>query len=158
MTDSRNERRPARASTAAGAFLTVATAACAAVALGSEATAARPQAAIEVAIAPKVQTVATRIVAQAGRAKLELGTARFTITVRNPGPARLFGVTVTDPQSPACNRTIGTLAAGASIAYTCSAASVARSYENVVTVSSRRSSGARALARARATTTAAATS
>src|SRR5262245_34814135 len=162
MTDSRNdpgnERRPARASTAAGALLAVATAACVAVAFGSEATAARTQAAIQIASTPKVQTVATRIVVHGGRPALEFGTATFTITVKNPGPTRLFGVTVTAPRSPACNRTIGTLAAGASTAYSCSAASVARSYKNVLTVSGRRASGTRDLATADAATTATAVS
>ena len=44
---------------------------------------------------PKAQTVAKG------------GTAVFTITVKNNGDVDLTNVTVTDPRSPRCNRTIG---------------------------------------------------
>jgi hypothetical protein len=158
MTDSENERRPLRATAVAGAFLTVAIAGWAAVAPGPAAPAAGPEPAIEVASTPTVQTVATKVVAQAGRPKVAFGTAKFTITVRNSGPGRLFDVTVTDPRSPACDRTFGSLAAGASTAYSCSAASVAQSYKNVVTASGHRSGGGRDLARADATAKATAAS
>jgi hypothetical protein len=89
---------------------------------------------------------------------LVFGNARFTITVTNPNPVRLFGVTVTDPLTPDCNRKIGILAPGVSIAYSCSAANVPRDYTNVVTVSGQRSKAVRILARAQATVTATAAS
>ena len=102
---------------------------------GSDATraaaVARSQPAIEIVSSPKVQTLETKVVAKADaraharRTTLVFGTARFTITVTNPSPVRLFGVTVTDPLSPACSRSLGTLAGGVSIAYSCSAANVA---------------------------------
>jgi uncharacterized repeat protein (TIGR01451 family) len=110
--------------------------------------------AIEIASTPKIQTVGPRIVVHGDRSTLELGTAMFTITVKNAGAVGLSGVNVTDPRSPACNRKLGTLAAGASISYRCSARRVARSHRNVVTVSGRPSTGARDLARAGALATA----
>ena len=36
-----------------------------------------------------------------------------------------------DPLSPACNRTIGTLAAGAAVTYTCTLRNVKASFDNV---------------------------
>ncbi|HEX2850154.1 MAG TPA: hypothetical protein VHN98_06365 [Acidimicrobiales bacterium] len=45
--------------------------------------------------------------------------ATFTITVTNTGEVALTDVTVADPISPVCDRTIGSLAAGASATYTC---------------------------------------
>jgi uncharacterized repeat protein (TIGR01451 family) len=127
-------------------------------ALGAEAAAASPQGAIVVASSPKVQTVATRIAAHARRPVLVLGTATFTITVKNPGRSPLVGVTVSDPLSPACDRRVGTVAAGASIAYPCAAARVPRGYTNVVTVSALTVAGTRDLERAAAATTASAAS
>jgi uncharacterized repeat protein (TIGR01451 family) len=44
----------------------------------------------------------------------------FEITVTNTGDAGLTNVLVTDPLLPGCNRTIGSLAVGASTSYTCS--------------------------------------
>jgi uncharacterized repeat protein (TIGR01451 family) len=41
-------------------------------------------------------------------------TARFRVTVANTGNVRLLNVKVADPSSPGCNRSLGTLAAGAS--------------------------------------------
>ena len=68
---------------------------------------------------PKAQTVAKG------------GTAVFTITVKNNGDVDLTDVTVSDPRSPACNRTIGTLAAGAAVTYTCTLRNVKASFDNV---------------------------
>lgn len=48
-------------------------------------------------------------------------TATYSITVTNTGPIGLVGVAVTDPQLPVCDRTIGDLASGDSVSYTCSA-------------------------------------
>jgi uncharacterized repeat protein (TIGR01451 family) len=59
------------------------------------------------------------------------GTATFTITVTNTGDVTLTNVTVTDALSPNCNRTIGTLAPGASTSYTCTRANVTSSFTNV---------------------------
>lgn len=47
----------------------------------------------------------------------------YRITVGNTGDTTLTGVIVADPQVPACARTVGTLAAGASTTYTCTVAS-----------------------------------
>ena len=58
-------------------------------------------------------------------------TATFTITVTNTGDVALTSVTVTDALSPNCNRTIGTLAPGASTSYTCTRANVRSSFNNV---------------------------
>ncbi|TMM32604.1 MAG: DUF11 domain-containing protein [Actinobacteria bacterium] len=62
------------------------------------------------------------------------GTATFTITVTNTGDVALTDVTVTDPLSPNCNRTIGTLAPGASTSYTCTRPNVTASFNNVAVV------------------------
>ena len=59
------------------------------------------------------------------------GTANFKITVTNTGDVELTNVTVTDARSPNCNRSIGTLAPGASVSYTCKRANVQASFDNV---------------------------
>lgn len=48
-------------------------------------------------------------------------TVTFTITVSNPTDEDATDVAVTDPTTPACGKTIGALAAGASVKYTCTA-------------------------------------
>jgi uncharacterized repeat protein (TIGR01451 family) len=63
------------------------------------------------------------------------GTATFTITVTNTGDVSLTNVTVSDPLSPNCNRTIGTLAPGASSSYTCTRANVTSNFTNVAVAS-----------------------
>jgi uncharacterized repeat protein (TIGR01451 family) len=47
------------------------------------------------------------------------GAAVFTITVRNTGNVTLQDVVVSDVLAPACNRSVGSLAVGASTSYTC---------------------------------------
>jgi uncharacterized repeat protein (TIGR01451 family) len=59
------------------------------------------------------------------------GTANFKITVTNTGDVALTNVTVSDPLSPNCNRTIGTLNPGQSTSYTCTRANVTASFNNV---------------------------
>jgi uncharacterized repeat protein (TIGR01451 family) len=63
------------------------------------------------------------------------GTATFTITVTNTGDVALTNVAVSDPLSPNCNRTIGTLAPGASTSYTCTRANVTSNFTNVAVAS-----------------------
>jgi len=58
-------------------------------------------------------------------------TATFKITVTNTGDVALTNVTVTDALSPNCNRTIGTLAPGASVSYSCTRPNVKSSFQNV---------------------------
>jgi len=62
------------------------------------------------------------------------GTATFTITVTNTGDVALTDVTVTDPLSPNCNKTIGTLAPGQAVSYTCTRPNVTASFNNVAVV------------------------
>ena len=142
-----------------------ATAACAVIVLGSDATASRlvvtpSHPAIAIVIRPKAQTLVTEVVAKADvkthatKPALVLGTAKFTITVTNTNTVTLTSVAVTDPFSPSCNRNIGTLAPGASIAYLCSAANVGRDYTNTIAVSGKWPKGSRVLAAARARATA----
>ena len=58
----------------------------------------------------------------------------FQITVTNTGDVPLTGVTVTDPLLPSCTRTIGVLAAGATITpYTCTMAALPEKYTNTAT-------------------------
>ena len=59
------------------------------------------------------------------------GTASFTITVLNTGDVTLTNVVVSDPLSPNCDRTIGTLAPGASVSYKCTRPNVSASFTNV---------------------------
>jgi uncharacterized repeat protein (TIGR01451 family) len=81
--------------------------------------------AISIVKDPKSQTVAV------GK------TATFKITVTNTGDVALTNVTVTDALSPNCNRTIGTLAPGASTSYTCTRPDVTASFNNVAVVTGR---------------------
>jgi uncharacterized repeat protein (TIGR01451 family) len=116
----------------------LAAAVCVSVANGADSPlVSRP--AIDISINPKVQTLQTMVRHQ----QPVFGTARFTITVSNPSPVRLAAVHVADHLAPRCNRAIGSLAAGASIAYSCSAPNVLRSYTNVATVSTHRPQGVR---------------
>jgi uncharacterized repeat protein (TIGR01451 family) len=62
------------------------------------------------------------------------GTATFTITVTNTGDVALTDVAVVDARSPNCNKTIGTLAPGASTSYTCTRPNVTASFNNVAVV------------------------
>jgi uncharacterized repeat protein (TIGR01451 family) len=75
--------------------------------------------AISIVKDPKTQTVANG------------GTATFTITVLNPGDVALTDVTVSDPKSPNCDKTIGTLAPGQSVSYKCTRPNVTASFDNV---------------------------
>jgi len=61
-------------------------------------------------------------------------TATFTITVLNTGDTTLTDVAVTDALSPNCNKTIGTLAPGASVSYKCTRPNVRSSFTNVAVV------------------------
>jgi uncharacterized repeat protein (TIGR01451 family) len=59
----------------------------------------------------------------------------FEIEVSNPCDHPLTDVVVTDALTPDCDRNIGTLAAGASVVYTCTALNVTASFTNVANVS-----------------------
>ena len=126
----------------------LAAAVCAAVANGGDSPlVSRP--AIDISIAPKVQTLQTTVRHQ----QPVFATARFTITVSNPTLVRRAAVEVDDLLAPHCDRTIGSLAAGATIAYSCSAPNVLRSYTNVATVSAHRPQGVRDLTSVQAAAT-----
>jgi uncharacterized repeat protein (TIGR01451 family) len=97
---------------------------------------ARP--AIGIVKSPKSQTLTTKVTTSqtsTGSTKtvVHYGTAHFTIRVTNDGNVALHEVKVDDPSSPACNHSIGSLAAGASKQYSCSRSAVASSYMNVAT-------------------------
>jgi len=62
------------------------------------------------------------------------GTAQFEIVVTNTGNENLVSVVVTDPLEPACNKTIGALAIGASDTYTCNSTNVTAAFTNVANV------------------------
>ena len=58
----------------------------------------------------------------------------FQIAITNTGDVTLTNVTVSDPLAPACDRSIGTLAAGASTSYSCTVQNVTASFTNTATV------------------------
>jgi len=62
------------------------------------------------------------------------GTANFEIVVTNTGDEDLVNVVVTDPLEPACGKTIGSLAIGASDTYTCNSTNVLAAFTNVANV------------------------
>jgi uncharacterized repeat protein (TIGR01451 family) len=74
---------------------------------------------------------------------LEAGTAKFRITVTNTGAETLHNVQVTDPKSPGCNRSLGTMAPGASKTYTCQRTNVSAAYLNTSKVVGTSPSGAK---------------
>ncbi|GAA2993427.1 SdrD B-like domain-containing protein [Actinokineospora diospyrosa] len=62
-------------------------------------------------------------------------TITFTITVHNDGDSNITGITVSDPTVPSCaNATIGTLGAGGSSSYTCTATAPITGDSNTATV------------------------
>lgn len=61
-------------------------------------------------------------------------TVTFTIQVTNTGDVALTGVAVSDPLAPACGRTIGSLAVGATSDYACARNGVTLDFTNVATV------------------------
>ena len=86
---------------------------------------------------PKSQTLMTTLktVKSAGGSKTTVtyGTAHFTIKVTNTGDVTLHSVNVTDPASPGCDKTIGTLVSHASKTYSCSRSTVRANFKNVAT-------------------------
>ena len=58
----------------------------------------------------------------------------FTITVNNTGDSSLSNVAVSDPSFPACARTIGALAIGATTSYQCSVTAGSDDFSNVALV------------------------
>ncbi len=62
------------------------------------------------------------------------GSVSFSITVTNTGDTALSNVAVTDPSTPSCARSIGTLAPGAVVTYTCTTVALTESFTNVATV------------------------
>jgi uncharacterized repeat protein (TIGR01451 family) len=65
----------------------------------------------------------------------------FEIVVTNTGMVDLANVAVADIVVPACDNTVGDLAAGVSVSYTCTAANVTESFENEACVSGESSEG-----------------
>jgi uncharacterized repeat protein (TIGR01451 family) len=87
------------------------------------------------AVAPATHPAITIVKNPKSQSITRGGTATFTITVTNTGDVALTNVTVSDPLSPNCNRTIGTLAPGASTSYTCTRANVTANFTNVAVAS-----------------------
>jgi uncharacterized repeat protein (TIGR01451 family) len=83
------------------------------------------------AVAPATHPAITIVKNPKSQTVTSGGTATFTITVTNTGDVVLTNVTVSDPLSPNCNRTIGTLNPGQSTSYTCTRANVTASFNNV---------------------------
>ncbi len=62
------------------------------------------------------------------------GDATFTITVTNTGPVAFTDVAVSDPLAPDCDNTIGDLAIGASVTYSCTMPGLLADIVNTATV------------------------
>jgi uncharacterized repeat protein (TIGR01451 family) len=85
---------------------------------------------------PNNQTVTTSLsttttATGANKTTVTYGNAHFTIKVTNTGDVALHAVVVNDPLSPACNKSLGTIAAGKSKTYTCSKSTVTSNFTNV---------------------------
>jgi uncharacterized repeat protein (TIGR01451 family) len=89
-----------------------------------------PHPSIKIVKDPKAQTIG------------EGGTAHFAITVTNTGDVALSDVTVSDPLSPDCNHSLGTLAVGQSKSFSCARTNVNRSFQNVATATGKPPAGA----------------
>ena len=94
---------------------------------------------IAIVKSPKSQTLTTQLTTSknangATTTTVKYGTATFKIKVTNTGNVALHNVTVSDPQSVDCDRTIGSLPVGASKSYTCTRAAVSSNFTNVATV------------------------
>ena len=94
---------------------------------------------IAIVKSPKSQTLTTKLTTSknangATTTTVKYGTATFTIKVTNTGNVALHSVTVSDPLSVACDRSIGSLPVGASRTYTCTRAAVSSNFTNVATV------------------------
>ena len=94
---------------------------------------------IAIVKSPKSQTLTTKLTTTknangATTTTVKYGTATFKIKVTNTGNVALHSVTVSDPQSVDCGRSIGSLPVGASRTYTCTRAAVSSNFTNVATV------------------------
>ena len=82
----------------------------------------------------RTQTVTTSVVTDktlsSSRTTKGYGSAHFKVKVTNTGDVSLRAVTVADDLAAACNRSIGTLPAGASRSYRCVVRSVRQSFTN----------------------------
>jgi uncharacterized repeat protein (TIGR01451 family) len=104
---------------------------------------------------PKMQKLTTKILivhtaSGATTHTVSFGSAHFTITVTNHGNVKLTGVGVRDALSPACDRTLGSLAPGATHTYHCVSMMVRSTFTNVAVVSGKPPKGASVSATAHA--------
>jgi hypothetical protein len=126
----------------------------AAIGASSDATASAP--ALSLTTTPTIQRLETTVVdtldpkAQKREPALRFGTAIFNVVVANTGDVELDSVSVVDPASPTCNRTIGVLATGATVSYVCHASNVGRNFTNRMTARGSTQDGIRTLAAATA--------
>ena len=93
---------------------------------------------ITIAKSPNTQTVTTGFNTTQGanganKTTVTYGTATFTIKVTNTGDVTLHDVTVSDPLSTNCDKSLGSIAAGQSKTYTCTKPAVTANFTNVAT-------------------------
>ena len=93
---------------------------------------------IAIVKSPKTQTLTTKLhtvnsTNGSSNTIVTYGTAHFTIKVTNTGDVTLHNVKVTDPSSPGCDKTIGSLASHASKTYSCTRSTVRSNFTNVAT-------------------------
>ena len=103
----------------------------------------------------KLQKLTTRIVVTkthngATKTLVTYGTAHFRINVTNKGNTMLTAVEVADALSQGCARRLGTLAAGASLSYSCTSASVPEKFTNLAIVTGNGPKGTSVKARSHA--------
>jgi uncharacterized repeat protein (TIGR01451 family) len=87
---------------------------------------------------PNNQTVTTKLTTEttstgANKTTVTYGDAHFTIKVTNTGDVALHAVQVTDPLSPSCNKSLGTIAPHKSRTYTCTMTAVTSNFTNLAT-------------------------
>ncbi|UQX86903.1 DUF11 domain-containing protein [Jatrophihabitans telluris] len=86
------------------------------------------------AVAPAAHPAVTLTKAADAPSYLVGATITFTLTASNTGDVALSGVSASDPSLPACDRTIGALAVGQVVTWTCTAPAVLPAVTNTASI------------------------
>ena len=94
-----------------------------------------------------------RLPSGATQTTIHYADAHFTITVKNTGKVALHAVTVSDPTTPGCDRSIGGLGVGKSTTYRCTRSAVSSSFTNTATATGTAPTGGKVHATGHSTVT-----